>query len=580
MWEARLFAILLPLGVWLMQSGATPHNHEARVAASGLVTIALATLVFAASGFAFMFGGVGTVLNLPDLSQYVTYYMLPVNAQNWGIIGLRGFLLNGVNETSALQLFVTFLPLAITCAMLPVIFTLTKTGIVTQVALTLLLAGFLFPLVGFWVWGGGWLANLGLNLNLGHGVVDLGGLTTAALTAGGAGVAVLIFLPQSAEAADVSLPVTYSPFRSVIGLFSALIGSAAIAAGNPLLGAAGERIASAVLLNGGIAMSSAVLIALLYTVSTVRKPDLAAAARAAIGALIIVSAGNVLLPAWVALVAGVLAGLLSTGGLYVINRRLRLPNDGGLISSVLIPGVLGMLLLGLFANGTAGQGINQIGTTTYLGIANLGVTGLITQTGAPGDTGQLSAQLVGAILVPALAFGIGAPFAWLLSRIPHAQSALEQMQEQSEVLPEVRPVQPRALPTPAVPGTVSAAEYATVPAERIQPLVETQPAISARNQPQPAESITVYAETAQPAEMSVENVAPEAASIDVAQPTPRKETLLERLRRARNRNQEPERTVQPRHVAYPNRVAGRPLSIRPMTRPDDSNNAENGNPAR
>jgi Amt family ammonium transporter len=138
-----------------MQSGATPRNHEARVAASGLMTIALATLVYAAVGFGFMFGGVGTVLNLPDLSHYVTYYMLPVNAQNWGIIGLRGFFLNGVNETSALQLFVTFLPLAITCAMLPASFTLAKAGIVTQAALTLLLAGLLFPLVGFWIWGRG-----------------------------------------------------------------------------------------------------------------------------------------------------------------------------------------------------------------------------------------------------------------------------------------------------------------------------------------------------------------------------------------------------------------------------------------
>jgi hypothetical protein len=381
---------------------------------------------------------------------------------------------------------------------------------------------------------------------------------------------------------DAPLPVTYNPFRSLFGLFCALIGSAALAAGNPLLGAAGERIASATLLNGAVAVSSAVLVALLYTISTIRKPDLAAAARAAIGALIIVSAGNVLLPTWVAFAAGGLAGLLATGGLYAINRWLRLPNDYGLISNVLIPGLLGMLLLGLFANGAAGQGMNKIGAATYLGIANLGVIGLITQTGAPGDTGQLSAQLIGALIIPALSFAVCSPFAWLLSRIPHAQSAIEQTQERNEMLPEVRQGQLRALPIPTqvMTGSAIATELPTASVARIQPLVETQPTIIASEQPQPAGSITMMVDTPKPAEIGVDNVAPEVASIDITQPAPRKETLLERLRRARNRTQEPERTVQPRHVAYPNRVAGRPLSIRPMARPEDSNNAENGHPAR
>ena len=250
MWEARLFALLLPLGVWLMQSGATPRNHEARVAASGLVTLALATLMYAAVGFGFMFGGVGTVLNLPDLSRYATYYTLPIGAQSWGIIGLRGFLLSGVNEVSAVQLFVTYLPLAITCAMLPANFTLSKAGIGAQLIITLFISGLLFPLLGFWIWGGGWLATLGLNLNLGHGVVDLGGLTTAALVAGGAGVALLIFLPRRSDDERGQFPATYHPFRSLSGLICALIGAAAITASNPLLGATDERLAAAALLNG------------------------------------------------------------------------------------------------------------------------------------------------------------------------------------------------------------------------------------------------------------------------------------------------------------------------------------------
>lgn len=565
MWEARLFALLLPLGVWLMQSGATPPNHEARVAASGLVTLALATLMYAAVGFGFMFGGVGTVLNLPDLSRYVTYYTLPIGAQSWGIIGLRGFFLSGVNEVSAVQLFVTYLPLVITCAMLPANFTLFKAGVGAQWVITLCISGLLFPLLGFWIWGGGWLASMGLNLNLGHGAIDLGGLSTAALVAGGAGLALLMFLPHHSDDEQVKFPATFHPFRCLSGLICALMGAAAIAAGNPLLGASNEHIASATLLNGGIAVSVAVLIALIYTVITLRKPDLAAAARAALGALIIVSAGGVLLPAWAAVLAGLLAALLATAGLYAINHMLRWPHDAGLISNVLIPGILGMLFTGLFANGAIGQGLNGIGPDAYLGINHLGVTGLLSGTGAPGDTGQMSAQFIGAMIVPAIAFVLFSPIAWLLSHVPMPQQQNEEAQAQ-EIMPDAMPASEPSgllhasgmtpvvdLPTLPAPDPMQDVPAFETPAETMLPVVE-QPVLAAPE---------------------TDNTPPEPN-----QPAPHKETLLERLRRARNIKPEPEQPVQPRHVAYPNRVAGRRLSIRPMPKPDDANTAENGKPAR
>jgi Amt family ammonium transporter len=578
MWEARLFALLLPLGVWLMQSGATPRNHEARVAASGLITLALATLMYAAVGFGFMFGGVGTVLNLPDLSRYVTYYTLPIGAQSWGIIGLRGFLLSGVNEVSAVQLFATYLPLVITCAMLPANFTLSKAGVGAQLVITLFISALLFPLLGFWIWGGGWLATLGLNLNLGHGVVDLGGLATAALVAGGSGVALLIFLPRRSddEQALAQFPATYHPFRSLSGLVCALVGAAAITAGNPLLGAIDERIAAAALLNGGIAVSVAVLVALIYTVVTLRKPDLSAAARAALGALIIVSAGSILLPTWVALLAGLLAGLLATAGLYVVNHSLRWPHDTGLISNVLIPGVLGMLFSGIFANGAIGQGLNGIGASTYLGLSNLGVTGLLSVPGAPGDTGQMSAQLIGAVIVPAVAFALFSPIAWLLRHAPILQHQNEEVQA-PEVMPE-------AVPALASPMGLHSSEVApvddlpTLPAPSpVQVVAESVgvPALAASN-----ETVPPIAEQPALSVTDTINKPSNGQPPEPNQPAPRKETLLERLRRARNIKPEPEQPVQPRHVAYPNRVAGRRLSIRPMPKPDDANAAESGKPAR
>jgi Amt family ammonium transporter len=564
--EASLFALLLPLGVMLMQSGATPRSNEARVAAIGLVTLALATLSFVTVGFGFMFGGVGIVASMPDLSRYATYYTLPVGAQNWGIIGLRGFLLNSVSEASAVQLFVTYLPLAMTCALFTVPLTHSRASIGAQLLITIFISGFLFPLLGFWLWGGGWLAALGINLNLGHGAVDLGGLTTAALAAGGAGLALLLFVPHRSEDEQLEFPATYHPFRSLSGLVIALIGAASITAGNPLLGANGEHIAAVLLLNGGVAVSSAVLVALLYTVITIQKPDLSAAARAATGALIAISAGTLLLPTWAALSAGVLAGLLATAGLYTVNHLLHISDDVGFISSILVPGMLGLLLIGLFANGTFGQGLNNVGATTYMGLASLGVTGLIPAAGAPGDTGQMTAQIVGAFVAPAMAFVLFSPIAWLLNR---AHLVRQNVQVERDSQSVVEPV-----PTLDTPVQTSVPEMAPSIAQVDLDHLSTPVYVPVLETAQP-----IVAQSSSP----TNNAAGEVNGGQTSEPTPElrhRESLLERLRRARKNKPEQEQPIQPRHVAYPNRVAGRRLSIRPMTRPEGTGAPENSGPSR
>jgi Amt family ammonium transporter len=57
---------------------------------------------------------------------------------------------------------------------------------------------------------------------------------------------------------------------------------------------------------------------------------------------------------------------------------------------------MGVLAVGLFGDGLAGQGWNEIGLETYLGVAGQGVAGLVAAPGyAPDWPGQISAQLVG-----------------------------------------------------------------------------------------------------------------------------------------------------------------------------------------
>ena len=58
-------------------------------------------------------------------------------------------------------------------------------------AATVLLAGFVYPIFAHWVWGGGWLAQLGSNFHLGSGFVDPGGAATIQMLGGLTALAVV-----------------------------------------------------------------------------------------------------------------------------------------------------------------------------------------------------------------------------------------------------------------------------------------------------------------------------------------------------------------------------------------------------
>ncbi|MGQ9786215.1 MAG: hypothetical protein ACUVSJ_07125, partial [Anaerolineae bacterium] len=173
-----LLTFLLPAGLILLSVAALPEDRAAEAAAGAVITWGLACLAYFSAGFALQFGGIAIVDHTPDLSElYWEYSLLDVAWGNgWGMMGLRGFLMAGPAATpGALTLFLSQLPL-LGVATLIVHFTAWET---TRRWLTLplglLMGSIVYPLIGNWIWGGGWLANLGLTLAYGHGLVDAAG---------------------------------------------------------------------------------------------------------------------------------------------------------------------------------------------------------------------------------------------------------------------------------------------------------------------------------------------------------------------------------------------------------------------
>jgi ammonia channel protein AmtB len=610
MWATKVFALLLPLGVWLILSAAIPRSQTGRAAASGLIAVAVSTLLFCSAGFGFMFGGVGSVSHIPELSRLVTFYTIPVANQAWGLIGLRGFFLNDIPGNAGADLFVTYLPLVATAALLVVGMLVRRTGLVAQAMVAGVVAGLIVPVAGFWVWGGGWLSTLGINMSMGHGVADFGGLTTAALAAGGAGLAWLLIAPRRASSETPDLPSTFNPFQALSGAVCVAIGATAFVAGNPLYAAFADKAAGVMLMHILLAAAVAGLLALTYSFFVTRRPNMVVASRAVLATVIALAAGGIVLPVWAVLVLGLAAGALATAGLYLTREKLRWLDENGLVGVVLLPALLGLAFTGLFANGAFGQGLNGIGADSYLGVANLGVVGAMA--GAQTDSGQLTAQLAAAGAIVAFAFLIFAPFAFLFRRSVVAQpSGAELAEAEQEAGPEVateteiearaepampeqptRPARPPR-PAPVEPPTLietAAPHLATPLAPVAQQIPENKPAPSLRelasafisrnghsngtapaDQPAPVERKAATAPASGSQNGSAGTPANGSSHGAKEQAGPQRESLLDRLRRARTREQQPEPPSQARHVAYPTRVGGRRVAIRPMPAPNASN---------
>lgn len=558
---AGVLALFMPLGIWLIQSAAAPRTQEMRVAATGLLVLITSTLLYIAIGFAFMFGSIGNLVHTAELSQYTSAYRLPVVDQTWGIIGLHGFFLSDATSTRVFQLMISYLPLALTSALLVSGLLSTHTRLLVHLVMTALTSAVLFPIVGYWIYGGGWLAALGVNLSLGHGAVDIGGLASAALVAGGAGLAWLIVTPRREAQPNPELPATQFPIRTVSGIVLLIAGTAAFVGGNPLYPPAAGNAVDVLALNSLLACSFAVILSLGYGAFASHKLDVLLAARSALAAVIAVSAGAVLLPAWTAIMAGLLVAILATLGYYYINEGVRLQDDAGIISLVIVPAFLGYLMTGLFASGAFTSGWNGVGPSSYLGVANLGVTGVFPGAAAVGDPGQLTAQVTVSAVVFAFAFIATLPVAYVMRGL----AGYEAQPESRFVAKRIRTVRPQPLTDVASVGTITpASAYSTMPTSLPDPVKATDSIpVSRIESPAPL----TQGESNNTASVRTESASPVAAKGPVT-PSPQQSmtNLLEKLRSLRYRNKKPDAPVQARHVAYPTRAGGRRILIRPITK--------------
>lgn len=417
-----ILAQLLPIGLLLVSVGGLVGRRPAKSAIAGLGAIALAVISYWACGFAFHLGGVGLVAELPGLEGLVWEWASPLNL-DWGVLGLRGFLLLGDAETpAALALFLAYLPSLVIAVLLPLL-SLRERMPGWMAALSgLLMAALIYPAAANWFSGGGWLMHIGRSLGLAHGYVDLTGISTAAVSGSLATLMGILFfgrrLPPLQEGERPILPPVQLPVLAVLGAVLVAAGGmgqtvATIAVGaNPVQGqASAAGLATLrVLVNVVVAAASGALVPSLYTWFTAGAADSLMAARGSVAGVLSISAASVFVPPWAALAVGAAAGLLVPLTTFLVRYVLRIDDPFGAVPLGIAGGVLGVLAPGILSDGLAGVGWNGVGLEAYLGVTGQGMTGIFPASGLAADwPGQINAQLVGLAAVSALtaaAFGV------------------------------------------------------------------------------------------------------------------------------------------------------------------------------
>lgn len=423
-----MIALLAPIGFVLVGVAGLAPEHAWNAALGGLAAVGLATWAYWAVGFAIQFGGIGLVYPDPALRQLVWEWS-PLAANwgiGWGVAGLSGWFLSGPHVSAlTYALFLAHLPWVITAATLPIMAVRGRAPAIVTLVLALLLGGLIYPLAGNWVQGGGWLSALGRNLNLGHGLIDFGGAGTVHLVAAGFALAALVVwsprapLPTSLH---LELPPVHLPLLVVVGSLFVLAGSLGWHWSNPLQV---QFLGEIALLRGSV---NSILIAagglippLLYTWFVTGSSEPMTCARGLMAGVVAGLAVGPFVQPGVAFAIGLLAGATVPFVLFLVEGVWRLDDATGAVTASGVPAMVGLLLVGVFADGVVGSGWQMTGLDTYLGVTAQGVSGLFVASGYQIDfPSQLQAQAIGVLALSLWGFVTGMALCIPLGLLFHA----------------------------------------------------------------------------------------------------------------------------------------------------------------
>ncbi len=384
---AGFLVMFMQAGFALVETGLTRAKNVAHTMGMNFFVYAVGIIGFFLVGFAFQMGGVGAMGTFGGDATLSNELVVNIFGKPFGLIGLKGFLLHDINlyTPAVAAMFLFQMVFMDTTATIPTGAAAERWKFSSFVAFSFVIATVIYPIYANWVWGGGWLSALGANFGLGHGHVDFAGSSVVHMTGGVAAIVLAKMLgprigKYSSDGRVNPIPAHNIP-QVMTGTFILAFGWFGFNAGSTLAGM--DTRLAVVAVNTMLASATGAFGAFLYVKARYGKPDPTWLANGMLAGLVAITAPCAFVSAWAAALIGLVAGVLVVVAAVFIDTKLKIDDPVGASAVHGVNGAWGIIALGLFSNGTYGQGLN--------GVAH-GVTGLFY-----GDAGQLIASVIGVL---------------------------------------------------------------------------------------------------------------------------------------------------------------------------------------
>ena len=344
MFICAILVLFMQAGFALVEAGFNSGKNTVNILFKNLMDLSIGALLYWLVGYGIMYSGA---------------------ANGW--LGFAGI---GIPDQNAID--TSYLPHFQTDFLFQVAFAATAATIVSgavagrmqfraYLIYSALLTGIIYPIAGFWQWGGGWLAELGFH--------DFAGSLIVHAVGGFAGLAGAMVLGPRIGRFNRDGSANVIPGHSItiatLGVFILLIGWFGFNPGSVLAmtGTASTIAVVTVAVNTLLGACAGALTAMLVSIFTTKKPDLSIALNGMLAGLVGITANADIITNGEAIIIGAIAGPIVVLGMMLLEKA-RIDDTVGAWPVHGLCGIWGGIATGIFGEGAL-LGVQLLGTAVY-----------------------------------------------------------------------------------------------------------------------------------------------------------------------------------------------------------------------
>lgn len=361
---ATALVFFMQAGFAILEAGLTRAKNAGNIIMKNLMDFCIGTPIYWFIGFGIMFG-TGSLAGGIDLFTRGDYSSV---------------------TPDGVPFYVFFIFQTVFCATAATIVSgamAERTNFVAYCIYSAVISLVVYPVSGHWIWGGGWLSDMGFHDFAGSCAVHMVGGCASLVGAAILGPRIGKYDKNGKPRAIPGHNLTMAALGVFILWFCwfGFNGGSTVAMEGTTTAADGVTemtmgaLAGLVFSTTNLCAAVATIVAMMYTWIKYKKPDVSMSLNGSLAGLVMVTAGTDCIDMFGAAIEGVIAGIAVVVGIEFIDKVLKIDDPVGAIGVHGVNGLLGTLCVGLFSTGQngVGKGLFYGGGFTQLGIQALGI---------------------------------------------------------------------------------------------------------------------------------------------------------------------------------------------------------------